>query len=215
MATEGGTTNAECSVGCGLVFHLTPPKVAGHTLWKETVLYRFVGGKDGTSPVGELVVGPGGALYGMTSQGGGFVDCFHNSACGTVFKLTPPVAPKTAWTERVLVDFDGPNGSSPLATLSLDTTGALYGTTTAGGLLNDCYNNQYVCGKLFKLTPPVPRAHVWTEIAIHNFTGGTDGGFPSGQVLVGANTIVGTAQTGGNIAACGGSGCGVVYEFPK
>jgi hypothetical protein len=68
---------------------------------------------------------------------------------------------------------------------------------------------------LFKLTPPVPPALAWKENAIHNFTGGTDGGFPSGQVLVGATTIVGTAQTGENVADCGGSGCGVVYEFPK
>jgi hypothetical protein len=35
------------------------------------------------------------------------------SNLGTVFKLTPPAAGQTAWTETVLVSFNGTNGQYP------------------------------------------------------------------------------------------------------
>jgi hypothetical protein len=47
------------------------------------------------------------------------------------FKLTPPVAPATQWTETVIYSFTS-QGYSPIGSLIFDTYGALYGTTSSG-----------------------------------------------------------------------------------
>jgi uncharacterized repeat protein (TIGR03803 family) len=73
--SSGGTSNA------GTVFSLTPPASPGGT-WTETVLHSFTGGDDGDDPVGALVIGGNGVLYGTTSSGGA-------SNAGTVFALKP------------------------------------------------------------------------------------------------------------------------------
>src|SRR5438128_1319851 len=78
---------------------------------------------------------------------------------GTVFKLTPPRPGETGWSETVLYRFaGGADGWSPLAVLTADATGALYGTTLYGGV-GRCQDNWgFVagCGTVFKLTPPTP-----------------------------------------------------------
>ena len=53
----------------------------------ETVLYNFLGGKDGRFPDG-LAIDAAGNLYGVTELGG-LKSCLFESSCGTVFKLTP------------------------------------------------------------------------------------------------------------------------------
>jgi hypothetical protein len=99
-----GTTasggRSSCYGGCGTVFRLTPP--AGERRWTETVLYRFTGGADGAGPQGGLIMGPNGALYGITSS-----DRRGNCPddCGTVFELTPPAVGEGSWTEAVLHRF--------------------------------------------------------------------------------------------------------------
>jgi uncharacterized repeat protein (TIGR03803 family) len=75
---EGGTN------GYGTVFKFT----SAGTL---TTLYQFSGGSDGQYSVAGLVQGSDGNFYGTTSQGGGGANC--QSGCGTVFKLTVPLAP--------------------------------------------------------------------------------------------------------------------------
>jgi uncharacterized repeat protein (TIGR03803 family) len=132
----------DCAWGCGTVFQLAPPAAPGGA-WTETVLYHFVAPYappyttcpaeqcDASSPVGGVVFGPHGALYGTTFAGGPF-------ATGTIFELTPPAAPGGAWTEVVLYDAHyeaSDNGytsfpSSPFAGLTVGTQGKLYGTGT-------------------------------------------------------------------------------------
>jgi len=129
--------NNGCSWGCGTVFELAPPAVTG-AAWTETVLYHFQPAPtppgysyDGSAPVGGVVFGPHGALYGATSYGGPF-------ATGTIFELAPPAAPGGTWTESVLyeIEFDAATGgytsfpSTPLAGLTVGKNGVLYGTTT-------------------------------------------------------------------------------------
>ena len=119
----------------GVVFKLIPP-AAGKTAWIETVLASF-NGTNGSNPYAALVFDTKGNLYGATSKGG-----THND--GTAFKLSPPSAGKTTWSETILADFNGTNGAAPQSGLILDANGNLYGTTSAGGSSGD--------GVVYKLT---------------------------------------------------------------
>jgi uncharacterized repeat protein (TIGR03803 family) len=74
-ATLGGGAN-----GQGTIFMLDP---SGNF----TVLHSFSGKGDGASPVGGVVIGPTGRLYGTTRSGGKHCTAFEY--CGTVFELTP------------------------------------------------------------------------------------------------------------------------------
>ncbi len=53
---NGGGTPQACGGGCGVVFKLTPPGVAGGA-WTQSVLYAFQGVFDGQAP-GQVVFGP-------------------------------------------------------------------------------------------------------------------------------------------------------------
>jgi len=82
--TFAGGTAADCQPsGCGTVY-----RIDKHG--QETVLYSFTNGDDGASPMGGLVVGPGGVLYGTASQAGATAgDLCFAVGCGTVFEITP------------------------------------------------------------------------------------------------------------------------------
>ena len=100
--------------------------------WKEKVLYSFQGGADGAAPVGGVVVGPDGTLYGAT-QFGGADNCSPMAACGTVYQLTPQK--DGSWAETVLYVFKGKafnDGEYPEGGLIADSSGNLYGTTAYG-----------------------------------------------------------------------------------
>jgi uncharacterized repeat protein (TIGR03803 family) len=130
--------NGDCNWGCGTVFELAPPASAGGA-WTETVLYHFQPAAtppgysyDGSAPVGGVVFGPNGALYGTTAYGGPF-------GTGTIFELAPPASPGGAWTESVLyeIEFDSATGgyygfpTSPFAGLTVGKHGELFGTETS------------------------------------------------------------------------------------
>jgi len=78
-ATDYGDLGA-CFFGCGVVFKLSPSG-------KETVLYRFTGGKDGGMPYGLAVRDAAGNYYGATLAGGSFAGVCAGYGCGTVFKV--------------------------------------------------------------------------------------------------------------------------------
>lgn len=81
---QGGDT-ANCSVGCGTVYKLTPGDATIKTL------YRF-NGTDGSGPTARLVRA-GKALIGTTRNGGDNTNCTNVSGkaagCGNVFKIIP------------------------------------------------------------------------------------------------------------------------------
>ena len=87
----------------GTVFKLSQV----NSSWVFDPLYEFTGGSDGGSPLGGVVIGPNGALYGTTfgTVGGNF---------GTVFELTsPPTFCRGItcyWNETILHTFTGPDG---------------------------------------------------------------------------------------------------------
>jgi len=196
--------------GFGTVFKLAL-KGSG---WVFTPLYSFQGGTDGALPGARVILGPDGSLYGTTYYGGSS-GCGGNG-CGTVFNLKPqPRACKTAlcpWTETVLYRFTGASdGAAPGGDLVFDHAGAIYGATFYGGLLGaDCYREG--CGVVYKLAPSNGR---WTETALYSFTGGSDGGGPSGGVIFDqAGNLYGAAFYGG-ASNCGyqDSDCGTVYQL--
>ncbi|MGH6834130.1 MAG: choice-of-anchor tandem repeat GloVer-containing protein [Methylocella sp.] len=160
-----GTTRDGGAYSLGTVFKLTPP-AAGKTQWSYAVLHSFGSGNDGGNPWAGLIMDSNGALYGTTSNRGGYLKY------GTVFKLTPPAAGKTLWTESVLYSFSvsSSDGKGPQAGLLMDSSGALYGTTYLGGLSN--------LGTIFKLTPPGAGKTQWTETVLYSFNNLTTGAYP-------------------------------------
>jgi len=51
-----------------------------------------------------------------------------------------------------------------------------------------------------------------TYSVVYNFTGGTDGSFPTGPTILQGDIIYGTTEYGGG-SGCGGSGCGTVFAY--
>ena len=100
---------------------------------KETVLYRFHGGVDGSAPVGGVVRDSAGNLYGNTNSGGDS-NCNDDNtgACGTVFKIDSSGV-KTTLHNFTGAFNPGADGAYPEGGLILDSAGNLYGTTNSGG----------------------------------------------------------------------------------
>lgn len=123
---KGGDPSCSQGVGCGTVFVLTPT-VGGS--WSETILHSF-DGTDGNLPQAAVVLDPSGSVYG-TAFVGGTRGCYNTLGCGTVFKLTQGVG--GVWAESVYRFPNQSSGSNPMAPLTLDSSGNVYGTTTTGG----------------------------------------------------------------------------------
>jgi len=211
--SAGGYLEGYCETerganGCGVVF-----KVAHEgSGWVLSPLYAFMGGSDGLFPVGRVIFGPDGALYGVTQAGGG-VDCNAGFAtCGVVFRLTPPASVcksfTCTWQESTILSFNGPGGAQPTSEVVFDRAGNLYGTTYyGGGNGNDiCIYEGNGCGTVYKLTPS---NGTWTETVLHAFPAtGFDGQNPD------ANLIVDSAgNLYGSTVAGGGAGLGSVFQL--
>lgn len=105
-----GTTEGGGAGFAGTVFRLNPP-VPPATNWTKKTIVAF-NGTNGETPHGGLIADSLGALYGTTYGGG-------TSSSGTLFKLTPPVPPATAWKLTILFNFGGASGSGPLGGLTI------------------------------------------------------------------------------------------------
>jgi uncharacterized repeat protein (TIGR03803 family) len=92
--------------------------------------------------------------------------------------------PASAGTEKVLYAFQGgSDGATPYAAPTMDPQGNLYGTTLFGG----AYGN----GTVYEL---LRSKGGWTEKTLYSFTGGSDGGWAYGGVVVASkgNIYLGT-----------------------
>jgi uncharacterized repeat protein (TIGR03803 family) len=194
--------------GWGAVFHLTPPSKPGGP-WTFMILHSFNGCSDGGGVGGtnnaRLVSDSSGRLFGAAFRGG--MGC-GDSGFGTIFMLTPPSSPGSAWTHTTLHTFRGSNGPAdgahPAANLIFDDVGTLYGTTLDGG--------DYNFGTVFKLTPPSTFGAAWTETVLYSFHGGSDGAAPgAGLILDPSGALYSTTGKGGNMDCP--DGCGTVFKL--
>jgi uncharacterized repeat protein (TIGR03803 family) len=186
----GTTTYTGCQ-GCAsifpTVFELSPNGSEG---WAFSSLYAFT---DFAVPRGGLALDGAGNIYGTTSG-----DAYIYSSAGSVFELSRSGA---NWTRSTLYSFSGgTDGSDPIAGVTFDAAGNLYGTTLLGG------DSVCGCGVVYKLTPS--SASGWTFGTLYAFGGySSDGTEPySGVVIGAAGNLFGTTWGGGTY------GVGTVYE---
>ena len=199
--------------GCGTVFQLMPPAVAGGA-WAEKILYSFKGGSDGAIASSSLISLKG-AFYGVTTVGG-TGNCLlpgTSGGCGTVFAVNP-LGVKTA----IYSFTGGADGAYPIGKLIHVQGAAFYGTTSSGGGTG-CGGSG--CGTIFRLKPPTVIGGPWREKILHTFAGGTDGAAPVAGLLnipvsiagTTAGILYGTTSVGGG-TGCAGVGCGTVFKLP-
>jgi hypothetical protein len=191
----------------GIVYKLTSTKIG----WQQTILHAFTGGSDGGVPYSGVTVDASGNVYGTTFSGGKS-DCFDESPCGVVYKLS--FVRNVGWKEAVLHSFTGRDGANPRATPLLNASGNLYGTTAYGGWVSQKgFCGMLGCGVAYELSPTTGG---WKETVIHTFVDGlADGGFPAaGFVPDASGNLYGATTSGGSYIECGyGSGCGTIFEL--
>jgi uncharacterized repeat protein (TIGR03803 family) len=166
--------------------------------WLLSPLHEFLPANgDGACPIGRVVFGPDGHLYGTTEVGG------VSGYLGTVYRLSPPAtfcgSAVCYWKEALLYLFTGgSDGGKPWNVDPVfDQAGNLYGTTWQGGI------NGF--GVVFKLTHS---GSSWTESVLHSFVP-AEGVNPQSTVLLdGTGNIWGTTTSGLNC-----SGQGSVFEL--
>jgi uncharacterized repeat protein (TIGR03803 family) len=183
-----GTTFYGGTHGAGVVFELSPPPAGG--TWIETVLWNFGGAGDGGNPNGKLTWDASGNLYGTTA------------GLGTVFELSPASG---GWTEKVLYHFcpaypDCSDGAEPMAGVTFDNAGNLYGTTYFGGA-----SHGFGPGVVYELSPASGGG--WTETTLYRFS--TKSGYqPLSEVSFDkAGNLYGTVYQGARY------GCGGVFQM--
>jgi uncharacterized repeat protein (TIGR03803 family) len=172
-----GTTFRGGALDSGSVYQIDP---AGN----ETILYSFNCYPDGCWPYVGVTRDSAGNLYGTTYTGG--LETSANG--GTVYKLD------STGNFSVLYTFTGlADGGAPYGGVILDSSGNIYGTTTAGG--------SGTRGTVYSLSP------AGNEATLYNFTGASDGGDPqAGVIRDSSGNLYGTTVAGG--VANGG----VVYK---
>ncbi|HEY5907639.1 MAG TPA: choice-of-anchor tandem repeat GloVer-containing protein, partial [Vicinamibacteria bacterium] len=102
--------------GGGTLFRIDPRDSPPQ---RFALLHAF-SGPDGAQPVGGLVPGPGGALYGSAYEAGPF-------GKGLIFRTEPTGGVTTVHA------FEGPDGAHPYGSLFPAADGSLYGTASEGG----------------------------------------------------------------------------------
>lgn len=172
-AVTGGTS------GMGGVFKLTRPGSPGGA-WSESVIYSFQGKTDGAFPSGGLAIDKAGNLYGTAAMGDPIC------SCGTVYKLKPPTNAGGAWSFRTMHNFTGEtDGFAPQTGVVLDSKGAVYGATTAGGALG--YGVAYKVASV---------GSGFTQTILKTFDG-LVGGFSGPLIFHSAGNLYGVSGSGG------------------
>ncbi len=195
----GSTRYGGTSPNDGIVYELSPPSLPSGS-WTEKVLYNFCSLQncsDGAVP-NQVILDTSGNLYGTTVEGGSMNH-------GVVFELSPSAS---SWSESVLFKFctSGqkiicPTGAQPLAGVTFDTRGNLYGTTSNGGSKTGPGS-----GLVYELSP---NSTGWIETNIYSFyTENQNQASPSGNVIFDA---LGNLYS--TTASAGAFECGQVFKL--
>ena len=187
--TYTGGASGNCQGGCGTIFKIT----SAGTL---TTLHSFTW-YDGASPVGALVQGSDGNLYGTTYGGGA------EPRVGTVFKITPGGTLTTLYS--FCAQANCTDGQQPYAGLVRGSDGNFYGTTLEGGANTGCSLGAGSCGTVFKITPG------GALTTLHSFcaqAGCADGGNPYAGLVQGSD-----GNFYGTTFERGANGYGTVFKI--
>jgi hypothetical protein len=178
---------------------LAPQKKTGASAL--TVLHVFRLPAQGQNPYAPVVADSAGNIFGETNQGGHLTS---GGGCGTVFELK---ASGADYTESTLHVFHSePDGCGPSGGLTIDSNGAVYGTTEWGGTTAG-----QGAGTVFKLTPS---GSGYKYAVIYRFKNNRDGAWPVGRVLISNGEVYGATQYGASYACAGNTeGCGTVYKL--
>jgi hypothetical protein len=190
-----GTTSYTGCDGCAdrhpTVFQLSPNGTGG---WSLNTLFIFF---DYGLPFGSLVLDSAGNIFGTING-----NVYGSFSAGSVFELTKSGG---TWSRNTLYGFTGgSDGKYPIAGVTFDPAGSLYGTTSEGG--NSVCGASLGCGVVYKLVPGSGGS--WSFSVLHTFDGSPgDGGGPEGGVTIDSlGNLYGTTVGGGSI------GYGTVYE---
>lgn len=163
-----------------------------------TTLYnfcQFFGCTDGDAPVGGLVQGTNGSLYGVTQVGGSSND-------GTVYRITPTGVLTSLGSFDTVYD-----GFYPSQLLQA-ASGTLYGVTSAGG-------NNFTSGTVFESTPQGQVSALYTFCSQMSGTWCLDGYKPVSLIQASDGNMYGVTEFGGDYtnSVCPGSGCGTIFKI--
>lgn len=165
----------------GLVFKLAR---GSNGSWTEKILHTFTGAADGSAAyASRLLIDANGNVFGASTW--------------NIFELMP--GSNGTWTEKILRTFSGgADGAYPESGLTFGASGAIYGTTNAGGAHH---------GTVFELTPHANGN--WSDRLLHRFT--ATGGdcldpFFATLVVDKQGNLFGTTSNGG------ASNLGAVFE---
>jgi uncharacterized repeat protein (TIGR03803 family) len=183
-----GTTTSGGAAGGGAVFKLNPDGTG------YSILHHFdTNGGDGNFPIGGMVEGRDGALYGTTLKGG-------SKGTGTVFKLS-----KDGSGYSILYNFVGNtngDGAFPNGGVIEATNGVLYGTTGGGGT-----NNQ---GTVFSLSRD---GSDYSLLHLFGMSTGDGAGPTAGPVQASDGVLYGVTGGGGTNRSYNGSTPGTVFAL--
>jgi uncharacterized repeat protein (TIGR03803 family) len=156
----------------------------------ETTLLDFVAPGStpdlGYNPQFKVLIAGNGVMYGVAVNGGKFLG-------GTVYRLNG-TKPTVLYNFNPKYSANFPCGYMPSSGLIMDSSGALYGSTSTGGKNGG--------GTIYKLSLPIKNGQ-WTCTVLHDFTSsgpGINQGFaPYGGLLKASDgTLYGTTTQGGN-----------------
>jgi uncharacterized repeat protein (TIGR03803 family) len=171
-----GTTGYAGADNAGTIYELTQ----SNGTWNENTLYTFCSQAnctDGNGPFAGVAQDSSGNLYGTTYFGG-------NANDGVVFELA------SGGQYSVLYSFcaktNCTDGSEPLAAVTLDSSGHIFGTTSRGG------NGNF--GSMFEIA----KGKFQQLYSFCSLSGCGDGGYPYGTLALDAKgDIYGSTQYGG------------------
>jgi len=188
-----GTTLFGGATGSGTVFEIAKTSTGYASTATTLISFNTPNNpSNGANTYSGLIADATGNLFGTTINGGA-------SGFGTVFEIAK-TSTGYASTPTSLISFNSSNGKWPMAALSFDSAGNLFGTTQAGGASGN--------GTVFEIAK-TSTGYAGTPTSLASFSS-TNGSSPDCNLITdAAGNLLGTTQYGGAY------GNGTVFEIAK